>query len=227
MNRTILLATAFLFALNNPLKADLISWENEVTGVGTAAAATHFSVVDGSNPINFDVGALGGARTFEFIVNADTLGGAQTLLGSTTSSQSLRFELAGENSYGITIPGNPDFSYGTAPTTNSDVHLVFVESGFATNLYVNGVFQADTPTFLTLSGTVGLGATSTATGFADNLNGSIVRFASYDATLSAGEIADHANAFLATAVPEPASFGLVGIAGIGLMFRRRRQRVFG
>lgn len=222
--RLTLFFTCLLLTANSSLYADLTDWQNEVTSQGTTAAATHFSTVSGSSPININVGTLTGSRSFEFIVNAGALGNAQTLLGDTTSGnpQQIFFEQAtNSGNYGITTSGSAIDS-GVAHTTNADVHLTFVENFPGTDLYVNGTLVTSMSTFLTISGNTGLGATDTGAGFVNNLDGDILGFASYDSELTAAEIAAHSNAFFAASVPEPTSFGLFAAAGLGLCFRRRR-----
>src|SRR5262245_15030787 len=75
-------------------RAALSDWQSRVMGVGTAPAATVFTLTSGAHPVVIDVGALAGDRTFEFIVNAGLGGVSSAFLGTTpvNGNQGLKFE---------------------------------------------------------------------------------------------------------------------------------------
>lgn len=204
--------------------ADLIGWQNQVTSSGTATA-TNFSTVTGATPMATNVGALSGARTFEFIVNSGSGGTSQTLLGDLGNNiQAVRFKLFGTNNYGITNLGGGNFDSGAALTANTDLHLVFASDGTETTVSVNGSQVGTMNTPLSISGTTGLGGLlNTGTNsYSSTLAGEIKGFASYDSELSAADIIANSNAFSAAAVPEPTSLGVLLVAGMGV-FRRKRS----
>lgn len=219
--------TAAILSLGAMSAADaaLAHWQIEV-GTGATAASSLFSTV--SAPQEFDVGSLTGARTFEFIVNADLGGVSSALLGDAITGgprQALKFEQYNNTgNYGVTTFGVADVNSGASATINTDIHLAFVFDGTDTIIYENGVSVATLAgTALTLTDTVGLGAIRNTTGpatYFDNMDGDILGFASYDSALSGAEITTHSNAF--AAVPEPSSAALLGLGGFALILRRRK-----
>jgi hypothetical protein len=115
--------------------------------------------------------------------------------------------------------GVADFDSGVKNIPNVDTHVVFVNNGTDTLLYVNGASAAtiagSSPTF---SGNVGIGQAFAASGsHIDRLTGRIIGVAVYDSALPASEIAAHARAYL---VPEPSSFVLLLGAMLGMIRRR-------
>ena len=223
----IALLTGSLYAGSYSADAALVAWQNEVTGSGATAAATLFTTVNGAAPQNVNVGALTGARTFEFIVNSGGTGGSQALLGDRITggnTQGIKFEQWNNTgNYGITNFGVADLDSGVANTTGTDIHLVFASNGTDTTIYQNGaaigVFSGNA---LTITGNTAIGAAGDNGGvFFDNLDGNILGFASYDSELSGAEIAAHSAAFFAP-VPEPSSTALLGLGGLALILRRRK-----
>jgi hypothetical protein len=105
-----------------------------------------------------------------------------------------------------------------------DTHVVFVNNGTDTSLYVNGALAGSIPGTPTIAGTVGIGQAYNPVGpHLDPLTGTILGVAVYDSALSAAEIATHAQAF---AIPEPSTWGLAigAMAAIIVMQRRANRR---
>jgi len=228
MNHASLIAAAFLGIGSLPAHATLSMWQTEVGG-GTPAVATQFSTI--SAPVIFDVGALTGDRSFEFIfnANADAEGSVSSALLGTQSvaggRQGLKFE-QWENTglFGATAFGVADYTSTVPVQNNVDLHAVFTSDGTTTDFYLNGslVYTFDS-LGLALNGPQGLGAASNAEGtaFFDVLAGSIHGFASYDSALAPAEILTHYNAY--AAVPEPGSAALAALASFALIARRTRR----
>src|SRR5688500_2796213 len=205
-------------------RATLVDYQTQVTSVGTPPASTHFSTVSGTAPISVDVGALSGDRTFEFIVNAGLGGMSSAFMGGRTAGgQGLKFEQWQDTGVlGVTDFGVVDLNSDVPSPVNVDTYVAFVSDGVNTDLYVNGVNEHTfSGTALTITGLQGLaGVLEPAGGYSDVLDGNIVSFASYDAALTPAEVATHAAAF--ALVPEPGSVGLVALAALGVLGRRRR-----
>jgi hypothetical protein len=229
-----LVAVAILAAAASPAAAGLIDWQAEVAN-GTPAGYTNVNI---TAPIAADIGvyseATGGGISYEFIVNATNDGISSALMGRLQAGPlggpdqpALKWEqYPNTGRYGITSYSFRDYDSGVSNTPGVDTHVVFVNNGVDTLLYVNGSFAAmisgSSPT---LSGTVGIGATYTRnTLVMDRLTGTIIGVAVYDAALSASEIAAHA---LAYNVPEPGGFILLLVALSGLRASPLLQRVNG
>jgi hypothetical protein len=217
-----LLASAILLVSTAASRATLAMWQAEVTGAGTAPAATQFTTVAGGAPIIFNVGALAGDRSFEFIVNAPSGGLSQALMGTQdplNGRQGLKFDqYPNTGVYGMTNFGVIDYN-STIPTDfGREVHIAFTSDGISTDLYTDGIFRFNFPTGLIMTGDQGLGAADNFGVFFDIMAGDILGFASYDSALSAAEVLQHHNAFV---IPEPASALLSGLALMGLLVRRR------
>jgi hypothetical protein len=206
--------------------ATLSMWQAEVSGAGTAPAATLFSATSGSSPIIFNVGALSDDRSFEFIVNSGPFGASQALMGtqnSATGQQGLKFEQWNETGmYGMTDFGVFDYVSTVPYDLNRDVHIVFASDAATTNMYIDGNLAYNFPIGMRMTGNQGIAAATngTETGFFDLMDGNILGFASYDSALSQLEIVEHYDAF--TAIPEPGAIVLIAIGCVA--FRRRRYR---
>ena len=224
MNSTTLFSAAILLFSTAASQATLSAWQAEVTGVGSAPAATNFSTVVGGSPIIFDVGALSGDRSFEFIVNSPSGGISQALIGTQDAAngrQGLKFDqCCNTGVYGMTNFGVIDYNSSTPTDFGREVHIVFTSDGFSTDMYTDGVFRFSYPTGLFMTGNQGLGAGDNFGTFFDVMAGDILGFASYDSALSPAEVAQHNTAF--TVVPEPTGLLLSGFAAMAMLVRRRR-----
>ena len=200
---------AFLFVIGTALSpgtghAALPEWQAQVE-TGTVAASKYFKDVDGPvisglYPVSWDVGALSGDRTFEFIVFAGETGGSSALMGF-SGVQGLKFEQWNDTrSLGLTDFGVADHLSPEPSPFYVETHLVYAYDGADTHLYVNGEWKH---TFagvaLESAGVQWLGAVSDAAGtfFGDPLDGRILGFASYDVALPPAEVAAHHSAFAA------------------------------
>ena len=201
--------------------ATLATWQAEVTGVGTAPAATLFTTVVGGSPIIFNVGTLTGDRAFEFVFNSSSGGISQAFMGTqdpAAGKQGLKYDqCCNTGTYGMTNFGVVDFFTSIPFDQNRDTHIVFTSNGVTTDMYVDGVNKATFATDLRMTGNQGLGAADNFGSFFDVMKGDILGFASYDAALSPSEIAAHAGAFV---IPEPGTLALL-LPVAGLMRRRR------
>ena len=228
MKSTVLLISILFGASSLTATATLSMWQTEVAN-GTTAASTMFNTI--SSPILFDVGTLGGDRSFEFIFNANAAadGSVSSALIGTQSvangRQGLKYEQWNNTGFfGATAFGVADFTSTVPVQDNTTLHAVFTSNGTTTtDFYLNGSLAYTFDSLgLALTGQQGLGAATTAdaSAFFDVLVGSINGFASYDSALSANEISAHYAAF--AAVPEPGAALLAALAGAGLIVRRRR-----
>lgn len=224
MNTRAILASLFLLSGTAVTHATLATWQAEVTGAGAAPATTLFSTIPGGSPILFNVGSLGGDRSFEFIVNAPSGGISQALMGSQDSvvgRQGLKFDqCCNTGFYGMTDFGVADYTSGTPTDFGRDVHIVFTSNGATTDMYTDGIYRFTYPTGLVMTGNQGLGGADNFGTFFDIMAGDIKGFASYDVALTPAEVLQHHDAF--AVVPEPAVAGLAVFAAAGLLVRRRR-----
>ena len=181
--------------------AAIEAWETAAAADGPGFLATN--VVDGV----YDVGAIAGDVTYEFIVrsNPNEQEGSMGLIGRNgfgDSSAGLKYEQwPNTGTYGITEFGVADLDFGVATAPGEDTHLAFVSSASAgtTKLYVNGAYAGELATAVTLSGLTGIGSIATAedgSTAGDDFDGSIFGAAVYNAALSDAAIAAHAEAFL-------------------------------
>jgi hypothetical protein len=217
----------FIFALlvgvilPSASQAGLLEWQNQVLNIGVPVVAYKFDAV--TAPTLFDVGALSGDRTFEFIVNAGLGGESSVLLGGGQGAQALKFEQwSNTGVFGVTAYGIADYNSTIAPPLNATTEVAFVSNGSSTDMYVAGAYSYTFSGFsLNLSGLLGLaGGLNNNGSFSDPMDGTILGFASYDSALPAAEIAQHAAAL---AVPEPSSVALLSLGGVALLRRQRRS----
>jgi hypothetical protein len=224
MSTRAFLASLFLLHGTVITHATLATWQAEVTGAGATPATTLFSTIPGGSPILFNVGSLGGDRSFEFIVNSVSGGISQALMGSQDSAvgrQGLKFDqCCNTGFYGMTNFGVIDYTSGTPTDFGRDVHIVFTSDGLTTDMFTDGIYRFTYPTGLIMTGTQGLGAGDNFGTFFDVMAGDIKGFASYDVALSPAEVLQHHDAF--AVIPEPAGAGLAVFAAAGLFLRRRR-----
>ncbi|NQV36068.1 MAG: carbohydrate binding domain-containing protein [Phycisphaeraceae bacterium] len=181
--------------------AAIEAWETAATADAPTFLATN--VVDGV----YDVGAIGGDITYEFIVrsNPNEAMASMGLMGRNNfgdSAVGLKYEQWNNTgTYGITVFGVADHDFGVPTAPGEDTHLVFISSEAAgtTNLYVNGVHSGEIAAAVTLSGNTGIGSIAMAedgSTSGDDFDGSIFGAAVYNAALSEATIAAHADAFL-------------------------------
>ncbi|MES2708864.1 MAG: LamG-like jellyroll fold domain-containing protein [Verrucomicrobiota bacterium] len=221
---TLIAALSLLTSLN--AGAAVAQWQAAIN-TGSATAAKNFTTI--TTPVLFDVGALTGDRSFEFIFNAAAgVTPSSALLGTFAvegGRQALKFEQWNKTGFfGATAFGVADYTSTVSAPSGVDTQAVFTYDGTKTDLYLNGVFKATilgaTDAALALTGLQGLGGAHNAGAYVDPLQGSIFGFASYDSVLSPAEIASHYAAF--SAVPETGSTALLGLAVMGTCLRRRR-----
>lgn len=212
--------------LASPALGALSHWQDEVAS-GTPAGYVATNI---ASPTVADIGlyseATGGGVSYEFIVNATNDGVSSALMG--TRENPAAGDLAGlkweqwqdTGNYGATAFGVADFDSAVANSPGVDTHLVFVNNGTDTLLYVNGGFATTmvgaTPL---IAGNVGIGQVYDPNGNFDLLTGTIHGVAVYDAALSPEEIAAHARSF---AIPEPTTLLLVAASSLALLPARRR-----
>jgi concanavalin A-like lectin/glucanase superfamily protein len=190
-----------LAIMGGPAAAGLAAWED----VAMAAAPTFFAtdVVDGI----YDIGALSGDITYEFIVQSNPAEeqASMALIGRRNFGDTevgLKYEQWNNTgTYGATVFGVADYDYGVATNPGMPTHLVFVssEDTATTTLYVDGALQGSIDSAITLAGPVGIGNAAQAedgSDFFDDFDGDIFGVAIYDAALSAGQIRTHADAYL-------------------------------
>ena len=169
------------------------NWAIAIASVGPAYVDTY--VQDGL----YDIGALSGDITYEFIVksNLDETEASMALIGRRNFGDTqvgLKYEQWNNTgTYGATVFGVLDYDYGVATAPGEYTHLVFVssEDAAATELYVNGVLEGSIASAITLSGLVGIGYGAQgedASGSFDNFDGDIFGVAIYDRALTADEI---------------------------------------
>jgi hypothetical protein len=213
----------------SPANGALTQWLAEVA-LGTPAGYTntHITAPTVANIGTYSETTNGGV-SYEFIVNATNDGASSALLGvfgdpaATGDLAALKWEQWPDTlNLGTTVFGVADFDSGVQNIPNVDTHVVFVNNGTDTLLYLNGALAAtiagSSPTF---SGQVGIGQAFAASGnHIDRLTGKIVGLAIYDAALGAAEIASHARA---AAIPEPSCLilSLMGIAAFRMLRRKR------
>ena len=224
MNTQTLLTSVILLAGTAASRATLAMWQSEVTAVGTAPATTNFTTIPGGSPILFNVGALTGDRSFEFIVNSPSGGISQALMGSqdpAVGRQGLKFDqCCNTGLYGMTNFGVIDYNSSSATDFGRDVHIVFTSNGSNTDMFTDGIYRFTYPTALIMQGVHGLGAADSFGTFFDVMAGNILGFASYDSALTPAEVLQHNNSF--TAIPEPTGSLLAGLTALGMIIRRRR-----
>ncbi|MDB6070632.1 MAG: hypothetical protein JWL81_1803 [Verrucomicrobiales bacterium] len=186
------------------VRADFAAWRNAVETGAVFPAATLFTPVHGLNPLVFDVGALGGPATYEFIVNAGDFGTSSALLGL-LPLQGLKFEQNNNTGvFGLTAFGVADYVTEIGSILYSDIHVVYKTDGTDTQLYINGQLRHTfTGATITLSGPVGLGAARNGEGWVDRMDGHVLGFASYAEALSDAAILARSTAFAADRAPAP------------------------
>lgn len=180
------------------------AWQSAVAS-GLPAAATRLDPAAAGDQVTFDVGALSGARTFEFIVNSGDSTASGSVMGD--GVQSLRFEQWNNTgSLGLTVYGVADHVSTAIPPVLTDTHIVFTSDGTNTSLYLDGQLVWEfTGIPLTGSGVQGLATSAVVTtggitvSYFDRMDGHVLGFAGYTTALSQTELKAHADAFLSAA----------------------------
>jgi len=194
----ILLLAVTVMALAVPANALIGEWEAAASSASPGFLATN--VAAGV----YDIGALSGDITYEFVVNSnpDETEVSMALIGrhghgDTTAA--IKYEQWNNTgTYGATVFGVADHDFGVATNPGVDTLLTFVSSAGETALYVDGVYQASVAAEITLSGVVGIGyANKDPNGieFIDPFDGEIFGVAIYDSALSADQIAANSDAY--------------------------------
>ena len=159
----------------------------------------------------YDIGALSGDITYEFIVNSnpDEEEVSMCLIGRRNygdTTAGIKYEQWNNTgTYGATIFGVVDLDYGVATNPGVDTHLVFVSSEDAgtTELYVDGALAGSVDKAITLSGIVGIGYGASAVDGSesfDNFDGDILGVAIYDYALSDDDIMANSDAYSASGI---------------------------
>lgn len=190
-------ATAWQTAQPEP--PALAAWQAAVTSEGTPPASTYFDIVSGLEPVIVNVGNLSGDRTFEFVVHSGVGGPSVALLG-TGGVQGLKFDQWQDTgTLGITNYGVVDVDSGALAPSHRIAHVAYVSDDVSTTIYVDGEPVAtvdDIP--LQITGEAGLGGAATIPNqYSDHLDGTVLRFASYDVALTDDQIAARHAAFAA------------------------------
>ncbi len=222
-----LFAVGVFSVLAAPVAGALVEWQAAVAS-GTPAGYANTNI---TSPIVADIGAYseatGGGISYEFVVNATNDGASSALIGTFADPPAVGDRAAFKweqwpdtGQYGTTIFGVVDNLSTAANTPGVDTHVVFVNNGTDTSLYVNGSLADSIAGTPTIAGQVGIGQVYNPMGaHLDPLAGTIIGVAVYDAALTAEEIAAHAQAYYA--IPEPGSWLLALLAGGSLAWRRR------
>jgi hypothetical protein len=197
---------ALMLGIDGAAKAQ---WEN----VAKASVPT-FLATDVQDGL-YDIGALGGEITYEFVVqsNPDETQASMCLIGRRNfgdTKAGIKYEQWPDTkTYGATLFGVVDLDFGVPTAPGVPTHLTFVssEATQTTALYVNGEYKASVDAAITLSGVVGIGFGAQGTNiedpnyasdpanYFDNFDGQIIGVAIYDRALSKGEIRLHSDAY--------------------------------
>jgi len=188
---------ALMLGIDGAAKAQ---WENTAK-----ASVPTFLATDVQDGI-YDVGALGGEITYEFVVqsNPDETQASMCLIGRRNfgaTQAGIKYEQWPDTkTYGATLFGVVDLDFLVPTAPGVPTHLTFVssEATGTTALYVNGEYKASVEAAITLSGRVGIGYCADAedgSAFIDNFDGQIFGVAIYDRALPKGEIRLHSDAY--------------------------------
>ncbi|MCP4259487.1 MAG: LamG domain-containing protein [Planctomycetes bacterium] len=154
----------------------------------------------------YDIGALSGDITYEFVVisNPDEQEASMALIGRRgfgDTEAGLKYEQWNNTgTYGATLFGVVDLDYGVPTSPGEHTVLTFLssEASNTTALYINGALAGSVDSAITLSGLVGIGYGASGedmSGAFDNFDGTIFGVAIYDEALSDEQIAAHADAY--------------------------------
>jgi hypothetical protein len=165
----------------------------------------------------YDIGALSGDITYEFVVlsNPDEQEASMCLIGRRQfgdTQAGLKYEQWNNTgTYGATLFGVVDLDFGVPTSPGEYTVLTFVssETTNTTALYVNGALAGSVDSAITLSGLVGIGYGAQGedmSGSFDNFDGTIFGVAIYDMALADEQIAAHSDAyFTLEIIPVPPS----------------------
>lgn len=196
--------------------------------------APHFDGVNDSVRVSDSASlSITGALTLQAWINPDQATGTDTLIskyntGTDTYSWTLFRDTYNRVAFGISSDGNgwDKTVYGTVGDVPdgqwSDVVAVF-NPGVAMTIYVNGVVSGTSATSLTSiydsTSRVGISGYEWGTGWYGEIDGKLDEVAIYASALTSTQVED---LHTAAAIPEPATLGLVGVAGIAILLIRRR-----
>lgn len=198
-----------LTTIDPDIDMNVNNWAAVAGSAAPAYQAVH--VADGV----YDIGALSGDITYEFIVISDPCEtqASMALIGRRQfgdTEAGLKYEQWNNTgTYGATLFGVVDLDFGVPTAPGEYTHLAFVSSEDAatTTLYVNGAEAGAVDRAITLSGMVGIGYGAQGadmSGSFDDFDGSIFGVAIYDEALDPGIIEKNANAFLSPiAITDP------------------------
>ncbi len=178
------------------------AWQAAVNASPVPPVKTIFNPISGRAPVTENVGDFTGSRTFEFLVYAGETGGSEALMGL-GGAQALKFEQWSDTTHlGLTGYGVADYDSQISAPFYQLSQIVYVSDGTKTDLYVNGIYSytfTDPAAALSATGLQGLGAAASITGgtssFRDPLDGTVLRFASYDRALAEDEVSRHYKTF--------------------------------
>ena len=206
--------------------AGLLDYDASIAGSGFVSRTTAAStILDGSNSVAFDFGAISGDATFEFILSGDPAAGGRDgfLAVATNAGNSLRYEQWDDTGQlGFTTAGVADNTFTTpgAASPTADTHLTYrwTDATGTMDVLINGV-PTDSIAGAVFAMPTGLGSLGNNAGLTEGMVGTISRVTTFDSALGDGVIASHSAAW--TGVPEPSSITLAGLAGLALLRRRR------
>ena len=208
--------------------ASLVNYDAAIAGSGFTSRTTDVSpTLDTTNSVAFDFGAISGDATFEFIVSGDPVGGGQNgflAVGTSDPANSLRYEQWNDTGQlGFTRGGVADntFTAVNAATPTAEAHVTYrwTSASGTMDLFINGA-PTDSIAGAVFDMPTGPGLLGNNAAGTEGMLGTISRVTTFDSALLDSEIAAHSAAWT-SAIPEPSSAILTGMAAFALIRRRR------